>query len=117
MFAGIGQLQRLDTLINGILSSLIFGGLVGRLFGEADISPGGVVAANYLFAWGTANGSISGHYLMHGTYANLIRELENQMSLNPMGHEFQFFGSAQSSWNRVDRMFDDGNRVEAAKSK
>ena len=49
VFAGIGQLQRLDTLINGILSSLIFGGLVGGLFGEADISPGVVVAAIYLF--------------------------------------------------------------------
>ena len=45
VFAGIGQLQRLDTLIDSILSSLVFGGLVG----EANISPGVVVAAIYLF--------------------------------------------------------------------
>ena len=49
MFAGIGQLQRLDTLIDSILSSLVFGGLVGGLVGEANISPGVVVAAIYLF--------------------------------------------------------------------
>ena len=45
VFAGIGQLQRLDTLIDSILLSLVFGGLVG----DANISPGVVVAAIYLF--------------------------------------------------------------------